>query len=1172
MEWTTEQKNAIEAEGCSLLVSAAAGAGKTAVLTERVAQKLLDRENGCAPEELLVVTFTNAAAAEMRIRIFDKVANAAAAHPGDPFYTSLRARMDNANICTIDSFCIRLVREHFHEAGISPDFRLLDDGENRLLLKKTVYAVIEQLHGEKNAAFEELCALFEQGRDDEQLADSILRLHEYCVAYPFADVWLEGVLSCYEDGDPLQTAWGKLLMQQLQDGLRYCISLYDRSLLEIVGEQDLMQKFDSFLRNEKQMFESVLAACDKGWDAACDALFGVQYEGFPRISKPADPELKNAVKARRDYCKKEMERLASLCPATLEEHKEDMLVLRPVVAALLDAVRLFSKELRAAKAEMNAYDFSDITAAALSLLVYMQDGQVCRTELARELSASYREILVDEYQDTNEAQDMLFRALSRNEENLFMVGDVKQSIYKFRLAMPEIFLHKAESFQLYNGDKLPSKIILGCNFRSRKGVVDAVNFVFSRIMTKQAGEIAYTKEEELVFAAEYPENPSPDAEWHILEAAGKNRENTLREEARFVGRHILSCLAAGQRVRTKNGQRKAHYGDFCILLRTVKGIAEIFTEELSAMGIPSACEKSGDFFENAEIRTVLSLLRVIDNPYSDIDTVAVLYSSLYGFTSDEIAQLRAKDRYAPVYVCLQKMAQDGAEKAEAFLSDCTFLRDTAVGGSVSLLLREIYDRTGLRSVVSAMPDGDIRRRNLLVLLEYATAFDENIGGGLYGFLRYIDELQENGQKLNGAGAAASDGGFVRIMSIHKSKGLEFPFVFLADTAKAFNRQDKQKNLILSHQLGVGLCRQDRATLRKFDTVSSAAVKLAQTRGANAEEMRLLYVAMTRAAERLIILTSLHKAEEKCAQAACFLPDSLVPNPYAMAQANSFADWLVPVLLTHPDAKQLRSFSSANTQALSPMLVQLHDACEQYREEQQAQIPSQPQEDLLQLIKSKADTPYAYAVLDGVPVKRTASDLYAEKFNTDFFASSVPAFLCADSLTPAEKGTAVHKFLQYCSLDADAPPAAEQAEQMCRLGRLTRRELQAIDFTKTQAFLLSPTAERARRSQKLLREMQFTLAVPAGEFAEELDGIAAAETTVVIGKIDMVFVEDGQAVIVDYKTDRVKKAEDLTQRYMTQLQMYARAAEELLDLPVREAVLYSIHLGETVHIPIDGKKN
>lgn len=1169
MNWTPEQERAIHAEGCSLLISAAAGAGKTAVLTQRVARKLLDRENGCNPEELLVVTFTNAAATEMRIRIYEKIAAAAAEHPGDAFYTSLRARLENARICTIDSFCIRLVREHFHEAGMSPDFRLLDEGECKLLQKQTVFSVIEEMHAKKDAAFAELCALFEQGRDDEQLADCILRLHEYCIAYPFADVWLDSVLAYYNQDDPMQNEWGKTLIACLCDGLEYCVSLYERCLEDITGEADLEAKLDAFLRNEKQGFERILKAARTSWDAVSDALFEFHPDRFPTVTKPANPECKNIVKARRDYCKNELEKLRALIPATVQEHKEDLAVLAPAVGSLIQAVRLFSQRLRENKDTLNAYEFGDVTVAALGLLVKIEDGTVVRTPLAHELSASFKEILVDEYQDTNEAQDMLFRALSAKEENLFMVGDVKQSIYKFRLAMPELFLHKSETYPHYQaGSRTASKIILGWNFRSRKGVVDAVNFVFSHIMTKQAGEIEYTKDEELVFSAAYEENEAPDTEWHLLETNGASREDALRAEARYAGERIQQFLREQTPVRTKNGTRAAQFGDFCILLRTIKGTGDIYAEELEKLGIPVFCEKSGDFFENTEIRTVLSLLRIIDNPYLDIETAAVLYSPLYGFTSDEIAVLRVRDPYAPLYVCLQTAASDGDAKAARFMDDFAVLRDAASGFGVSALLREIYDRTGYRSVVCAMSGGELRARNLLVLSEYAASFDENNGSGLYGFLRYLDALHENGQKLSGASSVPSGGRFVRIMSIHKSKGLEFPFVFLADTAKPFNRQDSKKGMLISHKLGVGIKRQDRETLRRFDTVGYAAVRQSLTASANAEEMRLLYVAMTRAAEHLVMLTSVNKCEEKLAQAACFLTNEKQPSVYRMAQANCFADWLVPALLVHPSARALRDFYVAQDAAISPMLI----CCP--TEEQHAQIaeneqmPQEANEQLVEQIAQRADHVYAFAQLDGVPVKRTASDLYAEKFNSDYFASSRPAFLCSDALTPAERGTAVHKFLQFCSFAPDAPDVRTQGEQLCRNGKLTEREMQALDYDKIQAFLCSDIAVRARNAQNLYREMQFTLAVPAGEFDATLDSRTSSETTVVIGKIDMVFEENGKAVIVDYKTDRVKDAALLVQRYAVQLQMYARATKELLSLPVEEAVLFSIHTGESVRVVLD----
>ncbi len=1171
MKWTPEQQNAIEADGCSLLISAAAGSGKTAVLTERVARKLLDRENPCKPEELLVVTFTNAAAAEMRLRICNKIAQAAKDHPGDPFFAKLRARMDNARICTIDSFCIRLVREHFHEADIAPDFRLMDDGEGKLLQRKVIAQVLEQLHTEKDADFVQLCAMFEQGQSDDQLAECILQMHHYCSAYPFAEQWLDGVLDFYISSHPQDSIWGKILLDRLKTGLQYCISLYDRSLCDIFGADDLTEKYEEFLKTEKYGFELALQAANEGWNAAVAAMSRMNFATFPILRKPSDPVCKDAVKARRDYCKKEFAILAALLPADSEEHEEDLQVLRPVVRSLVQAVRLFSARLLEEKRELNTYDFSDITSFALGLLVRNENGIVTRTPLAEELCNEFKEILVDEYQDTNEAQDMLFRALSKDETNLFTVGDVKQSIYKFRLAMPELFLHKAETFVPYDGGAQGSKIILGNNFRSRKGVVDLVNFVFSRIMTKQAGEMDYTKDEELVFSADYKPIEGAESEWHLLETHGQSKDEALRAQARYAADRILEFIRNKTPVRTKTGSRPAAFGDFCILLRTVKKAADIFAAELQAKGIPVSYEKSGGFFETAEIRTALSFLRMLDDPYRDVDTLAVLYSPLYGFTSDEITNIRLCGMKQPLYACLQIAADRGNKKAADFLAACDTLRTIAVAGNTAGLLRELYDRTGFTSVVFASDGGEVRFRNLLVLLEYAADFDKNIGTGLFGFLRYIDGLIENGQKLDGAAGAASDCGFVRIMSIHKSKGLEFPFVILANTEKEFNRMDSRKPLLISHNAGIGIRRQDRDTLRRFDTVGSRAVRQMLDSGVNAEEMRLLYVAMTRAAEHLLILTSLNKAEEKLATEACFLTDTLQPSEYRLCKANSFADWLLPTLLTHPDAQSLRTFSVVREQGLSALKVCFADEEESVQKEQPVQEKALPQEELVSEIRSRADYVYPFAILDGVPVKRTASDLYSEKFNTDFFASSKPAFLCSEGLTPAERGTAVHKFLQYCSLEPHADSPQIQAERMCAAGLLSEREVSAIDFEKTAAFLQSETALRARNAQQLHREMQFTIAVGADEFVPELPDFARDENTVVIGKIDMLFVEDGQAVIVDYKTDRVKSPDALCERYAQQLRMYARAATEILGVPVKEAVLFSIHLGQTVNVDIKDEK-
>lgn len=1162
--WTDAQRSAIDAESGSVLVSAAAGSGKTSVLTERVVRKLTDKNEAhrVNPQELLVVTFTNAAASEMRARIYKRVNELLRENPGDSLLSSVRMRLDLAEICTIDSFCGRLVRENFHEAGISPDFRILDNSESQVLGNEVLRLTIEQLHSEREEPFADLCDMFAKGRDDANLADSIKTLNDFSYAHPFPSEWLDTVLGMYSDSAPQDTAWGRLILDYAKDGLEYCAELLSDSIDLVMSEKDAEKAYGDALRIDMHFTGIALQLVrDVNWDGLCEHIASYKKERLGQLRNKELQDIKDTIKIRRDEITKVIADIAGIMCADSAEHKEDMDALRPVAQELIYAVKLYSKNLFEAKKEINAYDFSDISSLALSLLAQRSKNGYKKTELAERLSKEYKEIMIDEYQDTNEAQDILFECLSQNGENLFTVGDVKQSIYRFRLAMPEIFNRKVLSYPYYNGTAGKSKIILGKNFRSRRGIIESVNMLFSRIMSRKTGEMDYTEDEKLICGRSDPEKTEPDVLLRILDMPdAKTAEERRANEADYAAKLIRGYIDGGATVPDKGGERKVTAGDFCILVKSVKADGRIIADALAANGLECISESGSGFFEANEISVMLALLRCADNPTREVDLLTVMLSPMFGFTPDELAQIRIGSKKTGLWssVC---SAGEQNEHFRLFTAEMTELRRLAAALPAGEFIRAVYDRTAFIEISSVMSSGKAAKNNLLLLQKYASDFDaRSPGAGLAGFVRYIDSLARDGGSL--ACAAPSPGeNAVHVMTIHKSKGLEFPFVILADTTRGFNNKDLNESLLISNSLGIGLKRKDRPSLRIFRTLPYAAVRTEQKRAAVSEELRVLYVAMTRAREKLIMLVSFKDAEKNI----CTIKDLGLPgrklNPFYVARAASAGEWLTAGFMPSSDIHG----ENAGFLVVSAEQSEAENTDAESCEGNPA--ISLPDEAVVEDIRKRAESTYKYAALANAPAKRTASDLYAESFSEEYFAASKPSFLFGDRLSPAERGTATHRFLEFCDMARACESAQSELERLTAEGRLSEREAQAVQLDTVEAFFNDSVYKRAARAEAVYREKQFTVAVPVSMFEPEIKDIAGGEMTVVIGEIDMLFVENGSAVIVDYKTDRVENAGKLVSRYSTQLRMYADAVRRSLCLPVKECIIYSLHMKKAINVPL-----
>ena len=1179
VKWTTDQQHAIECRKGSVLVSAAAGSGKTTVLVERVIRRLTDEDNPCSAEDLLIVTFTRAATAQMREKIGAAILKRLSEDPTDRHLRRQYMLLPFAKICTIDSFCNDLVRENFHALGISPDYSLLDN-ETAVIMKNDVCeAMLERAYEEdSDGSFSELSDMMSSGSSDEDFAKLIIKMYDISTAYPFPDLWLDSLIEEYSQPDINKSCWGGIIKKYVCDMLDYCVSSSNDMMTAMESDSIVADAYGAAVQSDINMYAELREKVNRDWDEALEVFNTVKYMGLGRVPKGYESETKNAVMTARKKLKDLLKKVPNIMCVSSGEHSEDVRLMRGPVTKLIELVKQFGREYSAEKDKMNSADFSDILHRALNLLA-VSDGRggYIKTDLARELSSHYVEILVDEYQDINEAQDMIFKAISADENNLFTVGDVKQSIYRFRQAMPEIFLRRRSTTHSFESGKYPLGITLGSNFRSRVGVTSCVNYIFRQLMSAEAGELEYDDSEALNAAAKYPERDTPDCELHVVTDKG-NRADTLEAQARYVARYIDRTVREGKTLVTKGGAlHPASYGDFCILLRTAKNVSSVYANALSERGIPVFSPETGGFFEAAEISFILSLLRVLDNPVQDIPLAAVMLSPLFGFSAGELADIRAsaKERLEagetePLYRSVAASADEGNEKAAAFLKKVESLRRLSLTLSAGELVRRVCEETGFDAIAGAMPDGERRRLNIGLLCDYAEKYEAAGNLGLSGFIRFIDKVARTSGDLATAARPSENADIVRIMTVHQSKGLEFPICILADMQHAFNERDNTEAVLISSSAGLGMKRRTEDGISVYDTASRRAAVITSERMGRSEEMRVLYVALTRAKENLIMVTSVPNPEKGLAKVAVECGIGERANPFAVLRMNNFSDLVLMALMRHPAADELRKLSGIDVPIFLPekdrfrLKVVVSDS-ESFMTESanEQKIAAKPV--FFDEVQARLDYSDPRSVLSSVPAKRAASDGSERGINREYFASSRPAFMSSGGLTPAQRGTATHKFMQFSDY---ASARADIESELARLvdgGFLSEDEGKAVNIGAAKRFFMSPLAERIFASDNVMREKKFAALFPAKFFYPELTGEAAEEKIVVQGIADCVFVEDGELVIVDYKTDTGVDAEALLDRYSAQLEIYREALSQALGMPVKETLLYSFFMNSTVKV-------
>ena len=1288
VSWTTEQQQVIDLRNRNILVSAAAGSGKTAVLVERIVKIITDKNHPVDIDHLLIVTFTNAAAAEMRERIGNAIEKALDEQPGNEHLLRQLTLIHNAQITTIDSFCLYVVRNHFHEIDLEPNFRIGDEGELKLLREDVLGRVLEQNYEEPSEAFSDFVEGYASGRTDAALNEMILQLYEFSRSYPWPEKWLDSFVGIYriENREELDRAeWLAPLTENICFVLKDCEQLLKQALA-ITQQDDGPDMYEKAVRSDLEKYESLsklTSFCELS-----EALSDIKYDRLASSRGfEGDPDKLELVKSLREQAKDVVKKLCKqyfFCsPEMMIEQLERT---EPMLEEVVRLTKQFADEFAAAKRRKNLVDFHDVEHFALQILVDEETEKAKKT--AEEFRDTFEEIMIDEYQDSNEVQETLLRSISREERgenNIFMVGDVKQSIYRFRLARPELFMKKYDSYSLE--ESTTQRIDLHKNFRSREEVLTCTNDIFYKIMARSLGNVEYDAEAALYPGASYPaiemkktagkeetaeeqtkqsiadftpEILLADSNDELLEDTEFSDKKTL--EAKIVAEEIRHLMKTQPVTDKATGElRAARYSDIVILLRSLSGWADSLVEVLNGNGIPAHTVSSTGYFSTVEVQTVLSMLRLLDNPRQDIPMAAVLRSPMAGLTDEELAVLRLEDGSVPFHEAVlelaeglyeedgqkeisdseadseadQKQGRNADEKTEnhieitahrkllKFYKKYKQLRqlvpDTPIHELIEIILRE----TGYGHYVAAMPAGNRRTANLNMLLEKAAAYEKTSYKGLFHFVRYIDELQKYDVDFGEADMVGENEDVVRIMSIHKSKGLEFPIVIVSGMGKNFNKQDTRSKMVLHPELGIGLDYMDGKKRIKSPTIAKKAIAKQIELENLGEELRVLYVALTRAKEKLILTGTLKDAPEKLEffrqQAALYAHSSnTTAIPYLTREsAAGYLDWILPAVLSYGDKYPVRIVEAAELvlDEVENQLEQNEDLTERIEEIEAADTQ------LVGQLKQRFSQRYPYQTDILRKNKYSVSELKHRAMREKFEAEqeeTIPAFL-EEPVTPtiplfiqreesveqetanrgALRGTAVHRVMECYDFTSEKS-VQEQMDAMEKEEKITADMRTLVKERIVADFVSSETGKRmalAQRMGALYREKPFVMGFTEEELenygfgagAQMIENEAQTENaqqeimsenvsqenhmheedlTLIQGIIDVFWIEDDGITVLDYKTDRVDTVQELIDRYATQLKLYADALERVFatrKLKVKEILIYSFRLEKLISI-------
>ena len=1195
MTFTTDQQKVIDQRDKNLLVAAAAGSGKTAVLVARILDRITEKEDPVDIDQLLIVTFTRAAAAEMRERIARAIEERLRKNPSDAHLMRQQTLLYHAQITTIDSFCLYVVRTYFHRIDLEPDFRVAEEGERRLLEEEVLADVLDRFYEENSREFVRLTETLDTGKTDKRLKEAIEALCAYAMSAPWPKEWLDHCLKPYQCVSEKELE--ELPMyQEFLHSLHVVIGDWEeriREALRLSSEEDGPIAYCAVLEQEAEMLHA-FAACSR-FDEFRETIRGLSFQRLPAKKFTGDPAKKARVQELRTKVKDSVKDLSQrLFAGNLKDHWNLLCENEEVVRMLVTVTKAYMDELLSRKLERKMLDFSDIEHFALQILVEEETKEP--TEAAGELRMQFREIMTDEYQDSNYVQEAILSAIAR-ENNRFMVGDVKQSIYRFRMARPELFMEKYRRYPSEGAEKAEGaeraegydrKIDLHKNFRSRPQVLAAVNEIFERVMAENLGNVEYDDTASLYVGRSFEEEESSLFETEVIYTDPALWQEEEKAEAVLIAQKILSLMETQKVTDEESGKlRGVRYRDIVILLRSFGDFAGELTEVLKNFGIPAMTTTGTGYFSAMEVQTVLSYLRLIDNPRQDIPMAAILHSPIGGCSEEGLAAIRIRYPDLPFYSAALHYAKEEknalGDKLEKVFSLLDSFRQRAEDTPVHELLYEVMDETGYLSYVSVLPGGTVRRANLLALQEKALSYEKSSYHGLSEFVRYMGELQKYEVDFSGAEEECHEDA-VRIMTIHKSKGLEFPVVIAAQMGKRINQQDARNQMVLHPEYGIGL---DVVDLKRRTRTPSLTRQIlsAQIRQENlGEELRVLYVALTRAKEKLILTGTLKNAEKKMESWKLEEADEKGHLAFCVRSgAGTYFDWILPALLSHggdgrQDSRSCRILAGMPQEILKQSF--LRDEKRQWDKAELLARAKQADPIIQEAIASRMDFRYPYesdrdrkAKVTVTELKnRAVEQLRREETDSDYSFEEpevipyIPEFMREEQQKKEEnlgviRGTAMHRVLECYDFTRNPDSLAEQIAEMKEKGRLGDADLQLIPVDELAHFLKSPLAkrmQRAARAHLLTREKPFVM-------GKERENGNPEDLLLIQGMIDAFFEEDGQLVLVDYKTDAVAEEETLIERYRLQLSLYAEALEKATGKQVKEQLIYSFRLGRVVKV-------
>lgn len=1248
-KWTDEQLSAIKTRNCNLLVAAAAGSGKTAVLVERIIRIITNKDNPVDIDKLLVVTFTNAAAAEMRERIAAAISKALDKEPTSKNLQKQLTLLNRANITTMHSFCLDVIKNNFHKIDLDPSFRIGDQTEGILIKDEVIETLFEEKYDQEDTEFTSLVEAFSTYKNDDNLKELIINMYNFIMSGPWPENWLKENAEAFniETMEELNNSkWVLVLKNSIKVEIEGYIKMLEKAI-EIINLTDGLEPYLEAFSNELYSIKNAYNSIDCGLDDIYSSLCSISFGRLKSIKKDkvSDENAQNTVKSIRDDIKKKISELINnIFSVTPEEMLINIKGAYPTIKKLTEIVLEFGEKFSQKKKEKNILDFNDLEHLCLKILSDTdENGNIIPSKTAIEFKNLFDEVLVDEYQDSNNVQETIIELVSRRKDefpNVFMVGDVKQSIYRFRQAKPELFMEKYINYTLEESNN--RKIQLYKNFRSRKEVIDGVNYIFKEIMSETVGELEYTDEEALNLGASYENSEDENVilggpiEVNIIEKSIEesdlNKEKLDEEdfeneeiegvnlEGKIVAKRIKELMTTtGNNVfkvldKETGEYRPIKYKDIVILLRATKNWSESLLDELGQEGIPAYADTGSGYFESIEIRTIMSLLRVIDNPMQDVPVIAVLKSPIMGFSAEDLSIIRLKNKEKYFYENIADIAEENIcdiseeliTRCKGFLEKLEIWRNKAIYMPIDEFIWYLYMDTAYYGYVGAMPNGVLRQANLKILFQRAKQFEQTSFKGLFNFINFINKLTKSSGDMGSAKILGENEDVVRIMSIHKSKGLEFPVVFLCGTGKQFNLMDLNKNILYHDELGFGPDFVDLEKRVSIGTIAKEAIKKKMKLETLSEEVRILYVACTRAKEKLIItgtVNNIQKSIEKWISSASLDYNLILPSE--ILKGKSYLDWIGMSLCQHNDGKILREKIAVSNEISkddnskwdiklwkrSDIVVNNEDdKLEEEKEVKLSILEEEYDKDVYGEVDKRLS--YKYPLKESTKLKSNISvsdlkkrnsefiDQHVESINTEEVESKnkrtviTPKFLQEEKgLTAAEKGTAVHFVMKKIDLDkvSSINEIKDQIQYLYENDFILEEEMKAVNPSKILNFFKSDLGkmmiELHKEGKKIYRELPFYTEISSVNIDNTLSEEYENEKVRLQGIIDCFFEYNGESILLDYKTDYVSRdnEQELKKKYIKQLDYYSDAVFKITGKKVSKRYLYSFYLEKVIEI-------